>query len=88
VHHDTQKGLPLRLGEIVPKDGQPCVLRSPLVTMDSAKTLIIWFGLCEELLDVNFVIRARGFVTGREEGDKDLDSVGLSSSGGILTELN
>lgn len=56
--------------------------------MDSAKTLIIWFRFCEEVLDVNFVIRARGFVTGREEGDKDLDNVGLSSSGGILTVLN
>jgi hypothetical protein len=53
--------------------------------MDSAKALVGWVGLCEEILDIDFVIRGRGFITGREEGDKDLNGGGLSSSSGILT---
>jgi hypothetical protein len=88
VDHNTQKGLSLRLGEVIPKNGQPCVLRPSLVAMDSAKSLIIWVGLCEEVFKVDFVIRARGFVAGREEGNEDLDGVGLSSSRSILTVPN
>lgn len=85
MHHNTQKGLPLRLGEVIPKDGQPCVLCSPLVAMDSAKALVGWVGLREEIVGIDFVIRGRGFITGRKEGNKDLDGGSLSSSSGILT---
>lgn len=88
VYHNTQKGFPLRLREIIPKDGQPRILCLPLVTMNGAKPLVIRIWLCEEVFKIDLVIGTRGFVAGREEGNEDLDNVGLSSDRGILALKN
>ena len=88
MYHNTQKRFPLRLREIIPKDGQPCILCLPLVTMNSAKPLVIRIRVCEEFFKIDLVIRTRGFVAGREEGNEDLDNVGLSSDRGILALKN
>jgi len=82
VHHDAQKGLPLRLREIVPEDGQPCFLCSPLVRIHRHYTLAGGFGLNEEFLE--FVIFAGDVVACREKRDEGFENIRVSAGVCVL----